>query len=359
MLTRRDVLAAALLLPACGSRRRIQLAPVRVERERVLRTVVGLRPYRPSGFVVRSEPFGDKTLVHNYGHGGCGVTLSWGTAQLAVDLVEATRADRVAVLGCGAVGLATARLLQGRGIEATIYAKDLPPSTTSNIAGARWYPFDVFDGEVATPEFLAQLWRAARVSYAKFRDLMGPEYGVFARPSFACRTEPLPKASLLNFGSPIADLLPGLRDLDDAEKPFPYPIVRAFESLMIEPQIYLPAIVRDHAKAGGRIVQRAFGSAAELGELAEPVIVNCTGLGAAQLFGDAELYPIKGQLTILAPQPDVDYLAMPPDLYMFPRQDGILLGGTFQHRIWSLEPDRAAEDRIVAGHARFFASLMG
>ncbi len=359
MLTRRDVLAAALLLPACGGRRRIQLAPVRVERDRVLRTIVGLRPYRPSGFVVRSEKLGEKTLVHNYGHGGCGVTLSWGTSQLAVDLVLPTRATSVAVLGCGAVGLATARLLQDRGIAATIYAKDLPPNTTSNIAGARWYPFDVFDSKIATPEFLASLWRAARVSYAKFRDLMGPEYGVFARQSFACRTEPLPSASLLNFGSPVADLLPGLRDLDDAEKPFPYPIVRAFESLMIEPQIYLPALVRDHAKAGGKIVQRTFASSAELAELPEPVIVNCTGLGASQLFGDTGLYPIKGQLTILKPQTEVDYLAMPPDLYMFPRQDGILLGGTFQHKIWTLEPDRAAEDRIFAGHAQFFASMLG
>ena len=358
MITRRDVLAAALLLPACGRSRRVQLAPVRVERERIQRTVVGLRPYRPSGFVVRSEPLGEKTLVHNYGHGGCGVTLSWGTAQLAVELVLPTRATSVAVIGCGAVGLATARLLQDRGIAATIYAKDLPPNTTSNIAGARWYPFDLFDEKVATPAFLASLWRAARVSYAKFRDLMGPEYGVFARPSFACRTERFPSASLLNFGSPIADLLPGLRDLDDAEKPFPYPIVRAFESLMIEPQIYLPALVRDHAAAGGRIVVRAFVSTAELAELPEPVIVNCTGLGASQLFGDAEIYPIKGQLTILKPQPNIDYLAFPPDLYMFPRQDGILLGGTFQHRIWSLDPDRPAEDRILAAHQRFFATMI-
>jgi len=59
-------------------------APVKVARSRIIREVVGLRPYRPSGFVVDAQRFGSKLLVHNYGHGGGGVTLSWGTASLAV-----------------------------------------------------------------------------------------------------------------------------------------------------------------------------------------------------------------------------------------------------------------------------------
>jgi glycine/D-amino acid oxidase-like deaminating enzyme len=95
-----------------------------------------LRPFRPSGFVLRREELGPKTIIHNYGHGGCGVTLSWGTAHLAVEEALKTNQTKYAVLGCGAVGLATARLLQRRGFEVTIYAKDLPPNTTSNIAGA-------------------------------------------------------------------------------------------------------------------------------------------------------------------------------------------------------------------------------
>src|SRR5206468_6660062 len=103
--------------------------------DRIIRTVVGLRPFRSSGFVVRTEKLGEKTVVHNYGHGGGGITLSWGTSELAVDEAWKTGEKRFAVLGCGAVGLATARLLQQRGAEVTIYAKDLPPYTTSNIAG--------------------------------------------------------------------------------------------------------------------------------------------------------------------------------------------------------------------------------
>jgi glycine/D-amino acid oxidase-like deaminating enzyme len=64
----------------------------------VIREVVGLRPYRASGFVVDAEKIGNKLLVHDYGHGGGGVTLSWGTASLAIDLARdfliATARDR-------------------------------------------------------------------------------------------------------------------------------------------------------------------------------------------------------------------------------------------------------------------------
>src|SRR5688500_16032688 len=42
------------------------LAPVKVARDRIIRTVVGLRPFSPEGFVVRAERVGNKLLVHNY-----------------------------------------------------------------------------------------------------------------------------------------------------------------------------------------------------------------------------------------------------------------------------------------------------
>ena len=61
------------------------LRPVKVSRDRVIRVVAGLRPYRAEGFVVRAERLAGKLLVHNYGHGGGGVTLSWGTAEMAAD----------------------------------------------------------------------------------------------------------------------------------------------------------------------------------------------------------------------------------------------------------------------------------
>ena len=92
-------------------------ARVRVSADRVIRSTVGLRPFRPVGFVVRAEKLDAKTVIHNYGHGGAGITLSWGTAQLAVDLAPRgerarVRRDRLRSGGAGhRAALAGARLL--------------------------------------------------------------------------------------------------------------------------------------------------------------------------------------------------------------------------------------------------------
>jgi D-amino-acid oxidase len=47
---------------------------------------VGLRPYRKQQVRLEREP--DTRIVHNYGHGGSGVTLSWGCAREVVAEVE-------------------------------------------------------------------------------------------------------------------------------------------------------------------------------------------------------------------------------------------------------------------------------
>jgi glycine/D-amino acid oxidase-like deaminating enzyme len=69
--------------------------------------------------------------------------------------------------------------------------------------------------------------------------------------------------------------------------------------------------------------------------------------------------PIKGQLTVLLPQPEVDYAVLYRGLYMFSRRDGVLLGGTHEEGEWSLEPNLAAKQRLLEGHARLFAPLFG
>ncbi|GGL98948.1 hypothetical protein GCM10011594_18620 [Nakamurella endophytica] len=157
--TRRTALLTGLLavtgagaLAGCVTNAKPDDAPpggqpvVDVSKDRVIKQVAGLRPFRSSGFRVGSERIGTKTVIHNYGHGGCGVTLSWGTAKMALDLALRTPHRAAAVLGCGVIGLTTARLLQDHGFDVQIYAAALPPDTTSNVAAGVFGVTDVADG---------------------------------------------------------------------------------------------------------------------------------------------------------------------------------------------------------------------
>ena len=330
-----------------------RFARVRVEPDRLIRTVVGLRPYRPSGFVVRAERMDEKTIIHNYGHGGGGITLSWGTADLAVQEAMLIDAPGCAVIGCGAVGLATARLLQRRGRQVTIYARDLPPHTTSNIAGGQWAPYSVVDDALMTPEFHEQFVRAARLSHRHFQDLPGPSYGVRWIENYVVSDEPIRRGW---FFEELPELFHDTEPLTPDQHPFRRRYALRFTTMLVEPPAYLPAITRDFQLAGGRIVVRDFADRAGLMTLPESVIVNCTGLGARALFGDAELMAVKGQLHVLLPQPEVDYIVLAGGLYMFPRSDGILLGGTFERDVWTLEPNPDETRRILEGHLRLFGA---
>jgi D-amino-acid oxidase len=347
----------AAIPPAPAATPLLRLPKVNVQPDREIRTVVGLRPFRPSGFVVADQKFDDKLVVHNYGHGGGGVTLSWGTGELACRKVDATDEKNVAVLGCGAVGLATARLLQERGRNVIIYAKDLPPNTTSNVAGAQWSPVYVFRHGQTAPDFMARFVEASHLANRRYQVMVGARYGIRWLPNYLMSPDPFPEGGLRGFDSPIRDLMPEMRDLDAAENPFPFPHVRQFQTMMIEPNTYLPAVLQDFQIAGGKIRVREMRNTAELQSLSERVIVNCTGLGAKALFGDEELTPIKGQLTFLLPQPEIQYCTLAEDVYMFPRSDGIALGGTHEMGVWSLEPDLQAKQRIVAEQARIFREM--
>ena len=92
--------------------------PVVADKATLIRSYAGLRPYRAAGFRLEAERLDGKQLIHNYGHGGGGMTLSWGTANIAVDLMKGNApAKSVAVIGSGVIGLSTAVLLQRRGYD--------------------------------------------------------------------------------------------------------------------------------------------------------------------------------------------------------------------------------------------------
>ena len=353
--------------PPTASRPLVNLPLVEACWDRVIRTTVGLRPHRDAGFVLRAEKLDNKTIIHNYGHGGAGMSLSWGTGYMAAEWAMEHDDRRAAVIGCGVVGLTSARQLQRRGFEVTIYAMSVPPDTTSNMSLAGFTPTSgLVSASRRTPEWDAQFRRAAEIAYTQLQLLARPDYGVSWIDSYAPRdTRPTPGRGS---GLLPSELRTGGVLLEPGQHPFHTTYATRRPSMRIEPSIYLDALVRDFLLFGGRIVIRKFDTRRDLMSLDEPILINCTGLGSRDLVGDEELVPLKGQLTHLVPQPEVNYQTFgggPPTdggqggfgIHMMPRRDGIALGGTSQRGVWTLEPDEEARRRIVDAHIFLFTSM--
>ncbi len=346
----------------------LDLVPVNVSWDRIIHTTVGLRPYRPSGFVVKPETLDRKTLIHNYGHGGAGMSLAWGTGYLAADMALAHDSRRAAVIGSGVTGLCTARQLQRRGFDVTIYAKAIPPHTTSNMSLAHWSPTSrVVAVNRRTPQWDEQFRFAADVAYRELQLLAGRDYGISWIDRYNPAEEPPPERRETSRTLLPAHLRARLEVLGPGQHPFPLPYATRERHMKFEPAIYLDRLVRDVILFGGRIVIREFEARRDLMSLTEPIIVNCTGLGAKDLFDDKEIVPYKGQLTLLVPQSEVDYETggglrtmsgqAGVSLHMTPRSDGIALGGTAEHGEWSLAPNQEARKGVVEGHAELFSAM--
>src|SRR5476649_160095 len=154
--------------------RALRLAPLRASPDRITQITVCTRPFRPQGPRLEVEQVGQKTIVHNYGHGGSGWSLSWGSSSIAVQKALATGEREIAVIGCGALGLTSGLLLQRAGARVTIYAKDLPPNVRSSLASGLWTPDSrICLEDHATPAF-KQLWaEMARTSFATYQNFLG------------------------------------------------------------------------------------------------------------------------------------------------------------------------------------------
>ena len=212
----------------------------------------------------------------------------------------------------------------------------------------------MLDRDTAPPAFVEQFALASRLAYRYYQDFVGAGYGVSWIDNYYLSDEPPGESWMYTL---LPDVFASATELQPDEHPFAASSVLRVRTMLIEPAIYLNALLRDVHVAGGAIVVGELRDRQAVAALPERVVINCTGLGAAELFGDEQLMPVKGQLTILLPQPEVDYIAIQSGLYMFPRSDGILLGGTFERGDATLDVDEEEERRIVEGHRRLFAGM--
>lgn len=344
------------------------LVPLRLEVGRLTHITVCLRPFRAAGPRIEVETIADKRVVHHYGHGGSGWSLSWGSAAVVVPLALADGQRDIAVIGCGAIGLTTAVTLQRAGARVTIYASERLPQSRSARATGTWSP----DSRIAAADKVSAqfpaLWEAmARHSYNMHRSFVGlPGDPVAWSDRYTLLDAPGPRpprvAGAIHFaeyGHMLDDLVPQGRSLARSEHPFPVANVRRSTSMQFNVAALGQQLMADFVREGGRIETMTFNTPADFARLNQPVIVNCTGYGARALLGDNSLIPVRGQINWLAPQPGVNYGVYYRAVSVLPRPDGMVVqyvGDSDMYGVGndSEMPDRGEAERAIATVAAVF-----
>ncbi|MFC4871835.1 FAD-dependent oxidoreductase [Negadavirga shengliensis] len=337
-----------------------RLPKVLVSKSRIIKQSVGLRPYRKSGPRIELQELGNKKIIHNYGHGGSGWSLSWGSAMLASELVAQTGISKVAVMGCGVVGLSTARTLQNQGYEVTIYTKEVYPNITSAMATGTWSPtHKLIDPDKITSEFQTMFKKAYMHSFNTYQRMLGLNRVVDWMDTYNIRSGEVENSNDLRkkLISPDMDFYPKPIALKRRENPFKYKEVRKGPTNIFNIPSYLKMLTDDFLLAGGKIKVKSFKKPEEVDALPQQCIVNCTGLGAMEIFGDDEMSPVSGQLCFLVPQRELNYRANMAGIYFIPRRDGIMIGGNHIENNWNTDPDPAVTDRFLDGVSEMMKNL--
>jgi glycine/D-amino acid oxidase-like deaminating enzyme len=379
--TRREILATAgaaftlTALEGCGAGlmrvkgngvppTRLQLPALRAATDRITRITVCTRPFRAQGPRLDVEQIGGKTIVHNYGHGGSGWSLSWGSSSIVVQKALATGARDVAVVGCGALGLTSALLLQRAGADVTIYAKDLPPNVRSSFATGIWSPDSrICLEDHATPSF-KRVWESmARESFRTYQSLLGlpgnpVEFiDIYKVQDAADRNRPAnppaddrpPFAELQS--KLIADLIPHEEEFAPGSHQFGARYLRRDTPMMFNLMAYARMLMSDFMANGGKIEITEFHSPADLASLRQATVINATGYGARALFDDQSVVPVRGQLAHMIPQPDINYGLFYKDVAFIPRRDGMVFQVIGESDYYGFNDDTAIPDRAEAEHA--------
>lgn len=340
---------------------RLQLPPLYAGTDRITRITVCTRPFRAEGPRLDVEQIGSKTIVHNYGHGGSGWSLSWGSSSIAVRKALATGERDIAVIGCGALGLTSGLLLQRAGADVTIYAKDLPPNVRSSLATGVWSPDSrICLEEHATPSF-KQAWESmARQSFQTYQNLLGlPGNPVEFFDTYAVSDA----AEMQHPGSPptdqrppfaelqrelIGDLIPHSEDYAPGTHRFGARYLRRDTTMMFNLTVYARMLMSDFLANRGKIEIAEFHTPADFAPLRQKTLINATGYGARALFNDQSVTPVRGQLARTIPQPDIHYGLSYKGVWFVPRRDGLVFQVAGESDYYGFNDDTTVPDRAEA-----------
>lgn len=242
----------------------------------------------------------------------------------------------IAVVGAGVVGLTTAIALLDDGHRVRVITADSIAETTSAIAAAVWFPT-----HVGPPD---RVLRWGRATFDVLADQAARRVpGVLMRESLALYREP---PGVLDWTAAVG----AVRSARADELPPGYAHGLRFAVPLVEMPRHLPWLGSEIVRCGGTFTRARLDALEEAGDC--DVVVNCTGLGARELVGDAEVYPVRGQVVRVA-NPGLamsvrDEHHPAGRAYVHPRSDDCILGGTLDEDAWDIAVDADVGASILA-----------
>jgi len=260
------------------------------------------------------------------------------------------KAEKVVVVGAGIVGLTVATMLRETlpEVPLTLWAKDFPPNTTSNIAGGLVCPY------LCSPPHRVLSWTAATFRHYRQR-YMGAK--AWKGASLSSPQELVREQKCYEYfphrlaADPYwKEIMPSYRRLNPDELPAEYADGFVVDALVVEVPQLLAQLVQGLRDDGVTFVRR------EVHDLCEAfhefdLVINCTGIGSRWLCNDPHVYPLRGQI-VRVRQVGCDRTVSdeegPNSLgYFISRQNDIILGGTAIKDEWSTNVDERTTEEIL------------
>lgn len=253
----------------------------------------------------------------------------------------------IIIVGAGISGMSTAFLLNGYSHRITICAKAFSPFITSNKAAAFWFPYHIRNDKRGIG------W--CNTSYQYYQQFSTqPETGI----SMQQLTKVL-RSGVTDEGPAWIDFMPPGICRSMPEEGLPPGIARAYDITvpLIETQIFLPWLQQELLQQGVAFIEKEIYNLNELATQYD-VVINCTGLGAKKLCNDDEVIPVRGQVVLLQPMQGMPiYLDNESCLYIVPRKDAVIIGGTYEVGINSELTEALTISRILENAYRVMPEL--
>ena len=247
----------------------------------------------------------------------------------------ANNSTSITIIGAGIIGLTTAIELQKAGYAIKLIAAEPPLQSNSMNAGAVWTPY------LSAPADRVAHW--GHRSFLRYKEAaQNSATGAYfvwldtylRHPILPDWIHLLPKDHWKVLGS------------DDV--PAMYKGGFRMYVPMIEPPVYLDFLFKQFLEGGGQFTQKKLES---LEETPGGWLINCTGLGAQTFTPDPSVYPVKGQIIMLEKRDGIPYYVddeFPETLsYVFPRSDGIIVGGSAEPNVFNLNLDKNLLKEII------------